>query len=546
MKASQRLFFTIFLFASAILYSESYKIADIEYTTKGKTRPDALDRNLDLNRNKVYDSKEEFETFVNDLRNRLDSERIFKGSSVEATYGEADADGVIAVTLHISTKDTSNSFLLPYPKYKSDDGKFPSGTTVKIKYKDYNFLGLMETLNIDVSAGIETEEDDTDYEMGISFSYDYPFTVSPFDMEWQNEFSIDYTVGDSSPEYDFTTGIDIRLPFDVFALDLNLKQSMTRENDYEIYNDEIYFTEFEQFSIPITVGEIENWGNVTYTPFVSSTQYWDADGISTDNSDLRGASISFGHSISSSRVDWQGNFRSGASVSVSQSYTYNTYDNALTPYYDGDLEIFLASKYAGLAMRFYTFQYLQMYNNSDLTGTKIGGELRGIRDDQKFDDDEVDASVYAASPYALKTPAALIFNFDFPIRVFTSHWQDWRQGFITGFLMPVFHTSSDPILLRPLKALDYLEFEMQFSPFIDVGLTYNRATKKLYSLRDGFYSGGLEVLVYPERWRSVVGRISFGVDIGRKILKNKLNLDNSWRRTSTSTWELSIGLGLHY
>ena len=112
--------------------------------------------------------------------------------------------------------------------------------------------------------------------------------------------------------------------------------------------------------------------------------------------------------------------------------------------------------------------------------------------------------------------------------------------------MPVFHTSDDPFLLKPLKLLDKLEFELQVSPFIDVGLTYNRATKKLYSLRDGFYAGGLELLVYPERWRSVVGRISFGVDVGRKIFKNKLNLDNEWRRTSTSTWELTIGLGLHY
>ena len=536
-------------FTSAVS-AESYKISDISYSITGKTQGSALDRNLDINKKKVYESKEDFDVFLSDLKNQLESERTFKSASVEAEFGEAGEDGVIPVTLSIHAEDSHSMFLLPYPKYKSDDGDFPSGGTLKLKFKDYNFLGLMNTLNVDFSYGIETEEDDTDHVVGVTFSYDYPFDVDPFKMEWQNDFDVDYTIGDSAPEFDLSTGLDIKLPFDVFALDLTLTQSMTRENDYEKYNDEIYFTEFEQFSIPITVGEIENWGKVTYTPFVNATEYWDDNGISIENSDLRGVTVNFGHMIGTSRIDWKGNFRSGASVSVEQSYIYNTYNKAFIPYYSGDLEIFLASKWAGLAMRFYTFQNVQTYNNSNIVGTKIGSELRGIRDDQKFDDDYFsdgeENSVYQASPYALKTPSALIFNFDFPIRVFTSHWQDWRKSFIAGFVMPVFHTSDDPLLLRPLKKLDKLEFELQVSPFIDVGLTYNRATKKLYSLRDGFYAGGLELLVYPERWRSVVGRISFGVDVGRKIFKNKLNLDNEWRRTSTSTWELTIGLGLHY
>ena len=35
-----------------------------------------------------------------------------------------------------------------------------------------------------------------------------------------------------------------------------------------------------------------------------------------------------------------------------------------------------------------------------------------------------------------------------------------------------------------------------------------------------------------------------GIEIGK--FKNKLDLDTDWRRTSTSTWEAYIGLGLHY
>ena len=537
---------------SQSLFAESYKIADITYTTTGRTKEEALDRNLSLNRNKVYNSKEDFEIFVNDLRKRLDSERIFKSSTVEAEYGEENEEGIIGVTLHISTEDSSSLFILPYPKYKSDDGKFPSGTTVKIKLKDYNFLGLMETLNIEVSGAMSTEDENVKHEFGISLDYDYPFTVEPFNMKWQNSLSIDYTIEEDAPEFDFSTGLNAVLPFDLFSLDLTLKQSIIRENDYIDYGDAVYMTEYEEFAIPINVGEIENWGKVTYSPFVSSKQYWDKDGISIDNTDLNGIRLEFGHKISSSRIDWKGNFRSGASISVKQSYTYNTYDKALTPYYSGDLEVFMASKYAGLAMRFYTFQYLQTYDNNNIIGEKIGGELRGIRDDQKFDEDYweegEDSDVFSASPYALKTPAALIFNFDFPIKIFYLDWYGLRERLIENFFVPVLHTSNDPIIMKPFKLgfLKKCNFELQLSPFVDVGLLYNRATSKLYSLRDGFYAGGIEMLVYPEHWRSVIGRVSFGVDVGRKIFKNKLNLDNEWRRTSTSTWELTIGLGLHY
>ncbi len=546
------IFASLFLSTMAFTsFAEGYRIVDIEYTTEGKTKAEALDRNLALNKHKVYNTKEDFETFISDLQNRLDSERIFKSATVEASYGEEDSEGVVGVTLHISTKDSSSFFLLPYPKYKSDDGKFPSGLTAKIKLKDYNFLGLMETLNIEVTGQISTEDDTTEHEFGLGVSYDYPFDVDPFQLTWENEFSIDYTIEESAPEFEFSTGLDIVLPFDVFSLDLDLKQSITRENDYEEYSDTVYMTESEEFSIPITVGEIENWGNVTYSPFVASEQYWDKDGISINNSDLRGIRVEFGHKISSSRIDWKGNFRSGASVAVTQSYTYNTYEKALTPYYSGDLEIFMASKYAGLAMRFYTFQYLQTYGNNNIVGTKITDELRGIRD-QKFDEDYweegEESEVYQASPYALKTPAALIFNFDFPIKIFYLDWYAMRESIIENFLVPVLHTSHDPLIMKPFKLglLKKLNFELQLSPFVDVGLLYNRATNKLYSLRDGFYSGGLEMLVYPKHWRSVIGRLSFGVDIGRKIFKNKLDLDTDWRRTSTATWELTIGLGLHY
>ncbi|MDD7268450.1 MAG: hypothetical protein PUH13_01420, partial [Treponema sp.] len=59
----------------------------------------------------------------------------------------------------------------------------------------------------------------------------------------------------------------------------------------------------------------------------------------------------------------------------------------------------------------------------------------------------------------------------------------------------------------------------------------------------GLYAGGIEVLVYPLKWSSFTVRGSVGLDLGRYIFADKLNLD--WRQ-NCSKYEISFGIGLHY
>jgi hypothetical protein len=51
-------------------------------------------------------------------------------------------------------------------------------------------------------------------------------------------------------------------------------------------------------------------------------------------------------------------------------------------------------------------------------------------------------------------------------------------------------------------------------------------------------AGGLEWIVYPQRWRSIYLRISGGMDL-RKAIENKNLL-------SRDNLELFIGFGFHY
>ena len=87
--------------------------------------------------------------------------------------------------------------------------------------------------------------------------------------------------------------------------------------------------------------------------------------------------------------------------------------------------------------------------------------------------------------------------------------------------------------------------ELQLSPFVDVAFIKNRATDTDFSYKDGFLSGGLEMIIYPLRWKGIQVRGSFGVDLGRKMPGIKGRLNQDWRK-GVSSYEISIGIGLHY
>ena len=90
----------------------------------------------------------------------------------------------------------------------------------------------------------------------------------------------------------------------------------------------------------------------------------------------------------------------------------------------------------------------------------------------------------------------------------------------------------------------YFDFEMHISPFFDFALSDNLITGKTFAIKDGWYAAGLEVLVYPAKWRSLVVRASAGVDLGRLIMPARF-FNKDWR-DEVSKYEIEIGVGLHY
>ena len=76
-----------------------------------------------------------------------------------------------------------------------------------------------------------------------------------------------------------------------------------------------------------------------------------------------------------------------------------------------------------------------------------------------------------------------------------------------------------------------------------MALCYNKINQTFFDFNDGFYSAGLEVIVYPLKWTGITVRGSIGIDIGRALFSNGIN--KLWR-DDVSTKEFQIGFGLHY
>ena len=76
-------------------------------------------------------------------------------------------------------------------------------------------------------------------------------------------------------------------------------------------------------------------------------------------------------------------------------------------------------------------------------------------------------------------------------------------------------------------------------------LTHDTITGRYYSFKDGWYSGGFELIVYPMRMRSLYARISAGYDLA-ELIKSGGKLPDRAERDGSITHEYFFGIGLQY
>ena len=508
------------LFGIAPCFAENtYKIGNIKYEISGITREYVLSQKLIIDTETVFASQEEFSEYISTIKQNIENYRVIETSEITESFSEPDENGLISVDLTIKTKDSINFIIVPYPTYDVN-----TGFKLKLKIKDYNFFGSMDEFNSSLIYFLKVDEDtgETSNYFDFSFGFDIPFQLGPFNCKWNNDFSLSYVIGDSNIGFHIKEGIDFNLPIlNITSLNLSIAQTFIQNPAYKDNNDLFYFNTAASISLPFNIAEIPDVGYMTWGPGISFNFNWDKDifdradnfGISTDG--LLGPSLSFFQRIEVGKVNWVNNFKDGffARINIDYPYNFTTFD--FSPSISMQMERYFAFTKNGISSRFYYFV------NANGQGSEIGGRIRGVRDNDIITDN------------------ALCVNFDFPIKLLQTDWVGWFKA-ATG---------------KEFSWMSYVDFEAQISPFFDFIIGHNTKNNTFFNFKDIYCATGIELIGFPNRFRSIQGRLSFGVDLIHvsMLLGEKSEFINkavnkvfytSWR--NDPWWELFFGIGLFY
>ena len=509
----------VFFFIVPCFSQNQYKISNITFDINGITREYVLSQKLNIDTETVFNSEDELNEYLDVVKQNIDNERVIESSEILPTFSEPNSDGLIFVDLLIKTTDSINFVIVPYPQYDVN-----TGFNLKLKIKDYNFFGSMDEFNSSLIYFLKIDEDTgavSNY-LDFSFGFDIPFQLGPFACAWSNDFSLNYVIGDSTVGFKIKEGIDFSLPiYNITTLKLNLSQSFIQNPEYKRNNDLFYFNTEASLSLPFNIAEIPNVGWLTWGPGISFNFNWDKDvfngaddfGISTDS--LRGPSVSFFQIIEAGKVNWINNLKDGFSGKIKINYSYNYTTFEYSPSISMQLERYYAFERNSISSRFYYFV------NANGVTSEIGYRIRGVRDND------------------IKTDNAFCVNLDFPIKLFQTNWVGWLKN-ATG---------------KELNWLSYVDFEAQISPFFDFIIGHNTKNDSFFNFKDSYFATGIEIIGFPNKFRSIQGRLSFGVDLvrvamfmGDKVdfVKKAVNsiFYTTWR--NDPWWELFLGIGLFY
>lgn len=482
--------FLLIVLTSTFIFAQEYQIVDVDYDIEGcrgisfgKTNKVSLEIKCPVDTETVFESKEKFEAYLTEYKQQLNNLRAFATIDLNYTESLNETTQINQVTLNINLIDSNHLLALPYPKYDSN-----SGMTLKIKAKDSNFLGTLNPLSTDLY--VNYKDLTNEWKFGLNFAYNYPFKAGIFNASWNNSLGIDYTIGADKPESYTDIGVSFALPKDKYSINFGFNQSIDFENIFK-------FDETLSLSTPVYLYKAPNFSTVTYTPSFSFKFDYN---VNTTQLTPNNFEISFGHSISNSKVDWIERFRKGYSVSLSNSYSFEFENNFVVP--NVSLEGALFSNFklldkpyfdrCGIYSRLYVFTLIDVPGIGTKGRTNVGSRLRGILNDNMVE-----------SPYGV------VLNLDFPINIITTNFK---------------HT--------------FFNFTMQFSPFIDMALV--NEPNNNFNISNKNLCAGMEVLVFPHRFSSYTIRGSIGFDV-KKVLKSPNKIKGLWNNK-----EIYIGLELHY
>ncbi|WP_304240449.1 hypothetical protein [Gracilinema caldarium] len=476
-----------------------FYIASIDFDITGITKPFALQNAAELKEGEVLLTKAALHQYIKDKTQLLLNNRVLETVELSYTLGEAGSDGSIPVHIIVKTTDTWNIIALPYFKYDSSNG-----LELSAKARDYNFLGTMQPLKIDLGYYIDREPlNNLAFDRGAFFiDIDSNFPFMAWNHTWN--FDFDHHIAYTSTygfEYENKTGLSISVPLKKTNLTISAYQgvSINQENadQYKaLYGDRYsgywYLSNWLQadWSIPTPI-IVENFGALLYTPSVQIKENYRPFG---DIGEERIGPIgTIAQTLHFGRIDWVGNFRRGIDVSILNTNEYNLYKSTWNRSLQAEIiDHYPIYNFFGISGRFKGSYY---FDDPDLEGAS---PLRGILD------------TAVVSQYGIYS------NIDLPVRLFRFVPSEWFSK----------------------KWMRLFDIEQQWSPFLDLAMLYDPVHARIFSVQDMLVTGGVEVVTFPLFIRSFYLRISVGFD-----------LKEAFRIHSLPTGdfrEIFIGLGHHY
>jgi hypothetical protein len=476
--------------------SPVYVIRNIEFDTRGRSRPYALRYHGRLEEGEILRGREALEFYIRDRTQLLVNQRVLeKDLRISYTLGAPEPDGSIPVDLLVSTRDTWNIIVFPKPLWNSNDG-----FDLTLKARDYNFFGTMTPLRIDLGYQLNTRKESS---FKFLIDSDIPFTALGFNwnINFDNEFNYSWqeTLG-----YANTTALSMELPWQSTAFTFEAahrinwypRNSEWMEQDYGKYFEGLYNSVSFSVDWRIPTGlEVFDYGELSYTPrIVQQFNYrpgnWDS--YEWENS-RRSVSTGLEQRLGFGRIDWIGNFRRGLEASLNHSISYDY----LRRGWNGDYSAnytghFLFTDFFGIASR---LRLRQWFGSSRPLNHEAGDALRGVKDSQ------------------IQANLMLSLNLEFPFRLWRARPSEWFD--------------------KP--KLRIFNFELFVSPIMDFGLVYLEEATQTQKNLSAYYTAGMEALIFPDIMRSLYLCFSYALNLETVFKTGRLFPEGGS--------EFSIGIG---
>lgn len=488
-------------------------IAAVEYEIRGLVLPIALERFLGIEEGRRFVSEAALSEYAAEKERLLLNNRVFLlGSSV--AWVPAPELGAGAARVLVRAEVGWTALAVPFPKYNDADG-----FSLAIRYKDFNFLGTLEPLTaaydfyatgaksaLSAEFGLLPRFLGADWrlglrgalswapdpgfsrpDLGVSLATSYP--LPGLGQGWSLAPSLSYAYEGGPRRQTAKAGAGLGYAFNAL-----LPWSVSLSGLYTLTGDAAVdhaWTTTLGLSTGLALARLPYFGALSLSPAASLYAVHDLD-----LPGLRDSGLTLGAGLGLGRVDWQGNFRLGASASVRSDYTLHFVVPAPKDLYDW---VSSASASAFWHWRGLVGVNFRAYGRWEGTWTLLGesstafnyaDSLRGLKDARYGD-------------------LGFYYNLEFPVNLAQGRFLD----------------------------IEKLASEVFFAPFIDGAYVRPGDGSKLLDPANRVLAAGFEFVIFPDLARAFTYRLSVGYDVGDYL---------ATRDFQGSKLELWLGLGLHF